>query len=79
MNTAGKSDPYKISSDLSLAWHKAKREGVSVEILNQMAKAFELALAEDRIRNGYKPQPQIFTRSSKRWQTDANGKTHFVS
>jgi hypothetical protein len=42
-----------------------------------MAKAFELALAEDRIKNGYKPQ--IFARSSKRWQTDANGNTHFVS
>jgi|694.fasta_scaffold22802_10 hypothetical protein len=76
-NVTKKSDPYKISSDLSLAWHKAKREGVSVEILNQMAKAFELALAEDRIKNGYKPQ--IFARSSKRWQTDANGNTHFVS
>lgn len=76
-NVTKKLDPYKTSSDLSLAWHKAKREGVSVEILNQMAKAFELALAEDRVKNGYKPQ--IFTRSSKRWQTDANGKTHHVS
>ena len=78
--TTKHTDPYQLSSDAFFAWNKAKREkSASAEVLAQMHETYQLALKQDRIKNGWKQPVQTFNYSQKRWQTDSNGNRHYVS
>lgn len=67
------------SKKMYLSWLSAKQNNsVSTEVLNQMFAEYEKTLQLETLRKS-RARGSLYRSSSRRWQTDANGNTHFVS
>jgi|LakMenE18May11ns_1017448.scaffolds.fasta_scaffold9533838_2 hypothetical protein len=67
------------SKEMFLSWLSAKQKNtVSTEVLNQMFAEYEKTLQAESISRG-RARGFLYRSNSRRWQTDANGNTHFVS
>jgi hypothetical protein len=67
------------SKKMFLTWLTAKQNNsVSAEVLNQMFAEYEKTLQSESINRG-RARGFLYRSNSRRWQTDANGNTHYVS